>query len=558
MKVACWSTGSRADYLQQLEERVFDVLIVGGGITGAGIFRDCGLQGISAALIEKDDFAFGTSSKSTKLAHGGLRYILNGEFGLVREETHERDWLRRSFPNLVRPVPIIFPNYNRIRTFLAPFVFLLYEALAGWRNYRFFRPLSRRKIFALEPRLSCGDIESGIMFYECVVDDQRLTIEVMKEGVWSGGTALNYVMAMRVVEENGRVAGVEVRDRETGREFMIKARNVVSAVGSWTDQLLPKGYHPSGTLIRPSKGVHVVFKKEDVGNEYGIYATSRTDKRGVFIVSHGEYTYVGTTDTEYNEDLDHCRTDENEYSYLKEITKSHFPSARFEKEDVLGSYAGTRPLVKQEGVSEHKTSRKAFIDMVYPGFFIIAGGKLTTFRAMSQQLLRFMKKHGADSIGSVRGSLSRRKFNVGMKRKDWDEQIKRKNPADVLPDRRTLDHLYENYGSGAFNILERLVEKPELSRRITEEQPHMLAELDYAIDFELVTHVKDFLMRRTNLSLHSRDAHAELGGTIAEYMAKRLGWNKKRMNDEVDEYCRIAMENSFFLHSHMAMHDRRN
>jgi glycerol-3-phosphate dehydrogenase len=547
MRTCSWSAIDRERYISDLSETTFAVLIVGGGITGAGILRECGLHGISAALIEKDDFAFGTSSKSSKLAHGGVRYILNREFGLVREETHERDWLRRAFPNIVRPVPIIFPNYTSLASIFGPFVFWLYDALAGWRNYRIARFLTRRKIMEMEPHLNSSDILSGMLFYECVVDDARLTIEVVKEGVMLGGKALNYVKALRILKENNQATGVEAQDRETGRVFTIKAKNVINATGSWTDKLLPDGYPPSGSLIRPSKGVHIAVRREKISNNYGLYATNRVDKRGVFIVSHGDFTYVGTTDTEYSGDLDHCHTDVNEYEYLKGIIRVCFPDAQFELADLVGSYAGTRPLVNEEGVSEHKTSRKAFIDMVFPGFFIIAGGKLTTFRAMAEKIVSFMAERNADSIPKSRRSLSHRAFNLGTTRQGWTDTIRKLEMSEITLDEKTLDHLYENYGGGSFEILGKLNKSPGLADKIADGQPHILAEVDYAIEFEMIVHVKDFLMRRTNLSLHERDKHLEIGLKVARHMAYRLGWEKGRTDTEVADYIDLACENRFFI-----------
>lgn len=227
-----WSAKRRPEYLEQLCETTYDVLIIGGGITGAGILRGCGLQGIKAALIEKDDFAFGTSSKSTRLAHGGARYIVNLEFGLVREETHERDWMRNAFPNMVRPVPIIYANYNTTESLAMRMYFKIYDALSGWKNYKNTRHLSKKEIEMLETNLKFPGLHSGSLLYECIINDARLTIEVVKEGVMSGGVAVNYVRAKRVVTKNERAVGVEAQDRETGHILNINARNIINATGS--------------------------------------------------------------------------------------------------------------------------------------------------------------------------------------------------------------------------------------------------------------------------------------------------------------------------------------
>jgi glycerol-3-phosphate dehydrogenase len=543
-----WGAKDRAKYIKKLKETTFDVLIVGGGITGAGVLRECGLQGIKAALIEKDDFGFGTSSKSTRLAHGGVRYIINGEFGLVREETHERDWMRGAFPNLVRPVPIVFACYSLKEAIMVGIVLAIYDALSDWKNYRISRFLSIEKIRKLEPDMTFKGIHSGFLLYECITNDARLTAEVVKEGVMLGGMALNYVRAKEVFMENGRAAGVEAIDRETGETFTIKAKNVVNASGPWTDGLLPKDYNEGSRLIRPAKGVHIVVKREAIGNRGGLYVKNPVDKRGVFVLAHGDYTYLGTTDTEYKGDLDNCYTQKEEYEYFKDITNACLPAARFEPGDLVGTYAGNRPLVHQEGLSEDKTSRREYIDEVKPGFFVLTGGKLTIFRTMALKLLNYMSAKDEGSITEPDRKLSKKRFSISLTKDEWDGLI-RNTFGDKGPDldARTLEHIYQNYGRGGLAILEMVRNDPSLAAPIMYDQPDIMAEVDYCLEYEMITHVKDFLLRRTNLSLHQRDNHEELGLRVAERMAAYLGWSELRIEDEVAEYVSLARRNKFFL-----------
>jgi glycerol-3-phosphate dehydrogenase len=534
-----WSARDRARYLKELSETTYDVLIIGGGITGAGVLRACGLSGIRAALIEKEDFAFGTSSKSTRLAHGGARYIANGEFGLVWEETHERDWLRGALPNLVPPVPIIRANYSSIESAIMRTYFTVYDGLCGFHNYKNTRHLSRNEVLDHEPNIKFPKLHSGELMYECIINDGRLTLEIVKEGVRLGGTALNYVKADKVIYKSGRAAGVEAIDRLTGSTFTIAAKNVVNASGPWTDDLLPKG---SPHLIRPSKGVHLVLRRESIGNQAGLYVKSPVDGRGVFVLAHGDYTYLGTTDTEYSGNLDECYAEFKEYEYFRDIVDHAFPGARFGPEDLVGSYAGNRPLVKEEGVSETKTSRKEFVDEAAPGFFVLTGGKLTIFRTMADKLLAYMAAHGAPNVGMAKKGLSRTPFSIGITRDRWDATA----PPTAL-DKATIDDIFRNYGRGGFIILESVKKDPSLGQRITPNQPYIGAELDYCIIHEMVTKAKDFLLRRTNLSLHQRDGHRQLGEAVAHYMAKQLGWDNGRVKKETDDYVDIAHKNSFFL-----------
>ena len=543
-----WSAKTRPEYLKRLGQDYFDVLIVGGGITGAGILRECGLQGIKAALIEKDDFGFGTSSKSTRMAHGGVRYIINREFGLVWEETHERDWMRGAFPNLVRPVPIVFANYSLKESIVVRIVLAIYDALSGWNNYRNTRFLTIDKIRKLEPEMTFKGIHSGFLLYECITNDARLTAEVVKEGVSHGGTALNYVKATKIVMENGRTAGVEALDRETGETFTIKARNVVNASGPWTDDLLPKEYNEGSRLIRPAKGVHIVVKREAIGNRGGLSVKNPVDKRGVFVLVHGDYTYLGTTDSEYSGDLDNCYTEKEEYEYFKNITNASLPAARFEPQDLVGTYAGNRPLVHQEGLSEDKTSRREYIDEVKPGFFVLTGGKLTIFRTMALKLLNYMAARGAHSIVKPDKKLSKKRFSISLTREEWDDLV-RNTFRDKGPglDSKTVEHIYQNYGRGGIAILEMVRDDPSLAAPITYDQPNIMAELVYCLEYEMVTHVKDFLLRRTNLSLQQRENHEELGSKVAGLMAAYLGWGELRIEAEVNEYVDLAHKNKFFL-----------
>ena len=547
IQLAAWGAKDRDEYIRKLAETAFDVLIIGGGITGAGILRECGLQGMKAALIEKEDFAFGTSSKSTRLAHGGLRYILNLEFGLVWEETHERDWMREAFPNMARPVPIIISTYSYLEAFITRFVLMLYDALSGWGNYRIPRYLSRQEVEELEPKLTISGLHSGLLYYECIINDARLTAEIVKEGVMRGGMALNYLKALRILKDHGRAVGVEVLDKETGKIIPMRAKNVVTATGPWTDELFPEGYSPSGRLIKPSKGVHIIVRREKIGNQGGLYVKSPVDRRGVFVLAHGDFTYIGTTDTHYGGDLDHCYTEDKEYEYFKGIIEHCFPAAQFEPEDLLGTYAGVRPLVQQDGVSEHKTSRREFIDEVYPGFFVITGGKLTIFRSMAEKLLTFMAAHGADSTPKPQKALSRSPFKLGITKQDWDHMLHKHGLAGINLDEKTRNHLYENYGRGSLEILNRVKADINLAEKITKDQQYIWAELEYALEYEMIVHIKDFLMRRTNLSLHQRNNHRELGLKVAERMAQHLGWDRARIEKEVEDYVDLAQKNRFFL-----------
>ena len=535
-----WSAKDRDRYLTELSEKNYDVLIVGGGITGAGILRALGLRGISAALIEKDDFGFGTSSKSTRLAHGGVRYIINGEFGLVSEACHERDWLRGALPNLVRPVPIVMVNHKAVTSFFFGMYLRFYDLLAGWNNYKSYQHLSLADFNKAEPQVTIPGIHSAGRIYECIINDARLTLEIAKEGVMTGGTAVNYLEAKRVIKEKGKATGIEAVDQLTGDTLVIKAKNVVNACGPWTDDLMPE---ESPKVIRPSKGVHIVVKRENIGNVGGLYVKNPADNRSIFVLAHGDFTYLGTTDTDYPGDLDHCYTDREEYEYMKMAVDSCFPDAQFEETDILGTYAGVRPLVLDpKETTETKTSRRELIHEVYSNYFVITGGKLTIFRSMAEKLIEFMAEKGALSITKSDTKRSKDRFVMGMTSEEWAAS----NTSGKLDD-KTLAHLYQNYGAGGIPILNAVKADSSRANPITADQLNVQAELDYCLEHEMITRVKDFLLRRTNLSLHQRDDHENLGKETARRMGAYLGWDEGRIEQEVAEYVDIAHKNSFYL-----------
>ena len=536
-----WSARDRDSYIKELSETEYDVLIVGGGITGGGVLRALALRGIKAALIEKEDFAFGTSSKSTRLAHGGVRYIKQGALGLVKEETHERDWMRGAFPNMVRPVPIIMANYSKFESILMGGYLRFYDLLSGWGNYKRHRHLTKKEIGEMEPNIKIPGLHSGSLLYECIINDARLTCEVVKDGVLSGGTAVNYVEAKEIITSGGKCVGVEAMDLISGNSFTIKSKNVVNATGPWTDELMPKEKNP---MIRPAKGVHIIVKRESIGNVGGLYTKSPADGRSCFVLAHGDYTYIGTTDTDYKGDLDECYTEREEYEYFKGIIDHCFPEGDFEEKDLIGSYAGTRPLVKEEGVDEDKTSREEHIEEVSSGFFTITGGKLTIFRTMAEKLINHMARCGAIHLKKEKKDISKSSIVIGMTKAEWERSVKANGTG---LDEKTMTHIFENYGKGGLKIVDSVKRNPSLGDKFFPDQPNIKAELEYCLKYEMVTRVKDFLLRRTNLSLHQRDQHKSLGQKVAVEMAKFLGWSKKRIDEEVAEYVRIAELNRFFL-----------
>ncbi len=389
-----FSAHIRSDYLDRLQKETFDLVVVGGGITGAAIARDAVLRGLSVALLERGDFAFGTSSRSSKMVHGGLRYLKGRHVRLVRESLHERGILLRLAPHLVQPVPFLMPVYQgapdgRLKLKMG---LTAYDMLAGTLGISRHTALSQKKILAEEPLLRREGLTGGFRFYDCLTNDARLTLATVRTAAKKGAIAVNYVEAVGLEREGERVAGVRFRDGVAGREGTVRARVVVNATGPWNDRLRAMG--GLNAVLRPTKGVHVVFPR----SRFGLTTTTVIvyGGRTVFAVPYGDCAYVGTTDTDYSGDPGDAVTDAADVAYLVEAVNQQFEGVRVSAADVISSWAGVRPLVAEEGApTASDVSRDYVIDVGPEGMYSIAGGKLTTCRSMAESLVdRVVEQEG--------------------------------------------------------------------------------------------------------------------------------------------------------------------
>ena len=433
---ATWSAKQRVEHLKQARGYPFDLVIIGGGVTGAGVAREAALRGLSFCMVDKNDFGFGTSSRSSKLAHGGIRYLKNAEFGLVRESTTERNWLRCHLPNLVRPLGFMICVYEKGtgKPIEMRFALAMYDLLSDvgskFKNFRrgkFFKPAFVQEF---EPAVTQYDPDIGKMkeagfYYDTNVDDARLTLETIKESlVYADGrsVALNYVKVVDYTHNaQGKVDGVKVEDVLGNDSFEIKGKAVVACGGIWTDEVLDKADYGK-KQIYPTKGVHVVVPNERLGNRNAFGVRSLDDGRFFFVLRRGKVSVIGTTDTDYykeSDNLDEPWCKKEDCDYLLNTVNRLFPHARLTYDDIIGTYAGIRPLIKQEGAAnESAVSREHEIFETKDGVIAIAGGKLTTYRLMAEELLfhlvdkgylpKFKKKaHG-------RKGFSKQPFLVGI------------------------------------------------------------------------------------------------------------------------------------------------
>ena len=385
------SDGRRAALAEALAKPAFDLLVIGGGINGAGIARDAAMRGLGVALVEQGDFASGTSSKSSKLIHGGLRYLENYEFALVLESSRERDHLRRHLaPHLVHPMPFVFPVFRgdpvgRLRLSAGLWV---YDGLSAFRNIARHRSWGHRTTLRHEPQLRADGLRGAMHYYDCWTDDARLTLETVQSAVGEGAVACNHLGVTELLRDGGHLSGARVTDRVTGASFTIAARQFVNATGPWLDRVRRLD-EPEGTpVLRLTKGVHIMVPRDRVGNRNAIVLRAPRDGRVMFAIPWEDQTMIGTTDTDYEARPEDVAADADDVRYLLDAVNAYFPAARLGEADVIGAYAGLRPLVAPaETASPSETSREEEIFESAAGLLSLGGGKLTTYRRVAEKVV---------------------------------------------------------------------------------------------------------------------------------------------------------------------------
>ena len=494
------SSLNRKELVNQVTSQTYDLLIIGGGITGAGIALDAASRGLRTVLVEKNDFASGTSSKSTKLIHGGLRYLKQFEIALVREVGRERALVHRLIPNLVTAEKMLLPlikdgNFGKIMTAIG---LMVYDVLAGVEKADQRKMLSIEKTLEKEPLLSEDNVEGGGIYAEYRTDDARLTMEIIKTAFQHGAHCLNYVQADDFIYENGKVAGASCTDFVSGDSYELRANNVISAAGPWVDELRTKNQSMDNKHLHLTKGVHIVVPHEKFPVKQALYFDF-PDKRMVFAIPRGKITYVGTTDTDYFGDKDDIRTNMEDVEYLVNGTNHAFPKLGLKVEDVESSWAGVRPLIHEEGKSASEISRKDEIFESETGLLSIAGGKLTGYRKMSEKILdrlfkRLQAEQGRDFVKckTTEIDLDGGAFENAKAVKKYRKALKEQLKAMGLTSYDAF-YLVSNYGKAADDIIAGMdaFNNEDLSIRL------IRSELKHCIDNELCFSLRDFFIRRT-------------------------------------------------------------
>ncbi len=535
---------SRDDALADLERSgsegpAFDVLVIGGGVTGAGVALDAATRGLSTVIVEAQDWAAGTSSRSTKLVHGGLRYLQMLDFKLVHEALTERGLLlSRIAPHLVKPMSFLIPLEHRIwqRAYYGAGV-SLYDVLAnlmpGRRALPIHQHTTRKGMQKQFPDLRHETAIGAVKYWDATVDDARLVATLVRTAVTYGARAATRTQVIRLTKDSaGRVDGAVLKDLETGREITARAKHVINATGVWTEDTEALADTEGGLRVLASKGIHLIIPRDRIKGTSGLFL--QTEKSVLFFIPWSRYWILGTTDTPWKLDPQHPVPTARDIDYVLEHANAVL-STTLTREDVIGSYAGLRPLLQpgtKEGTDSAKVSREHTVASPVPGLTIVAGGKLTTYRVMAKDAVDFALggqavetpsiTHEIPLVGAVGEKAIRRSATTWQEQYGWSAQI--------------VDHLLHRYGSLLTELVDSIEVDPSLANPLEHAPAYLRAEIAYACSHEGVVHLSDILYQRTRLNYETADRGLAALPEIAELAAGVLGWDEERTQQEIEDY----------------------
>lgn len=524
----------RAATLAALGAERFDALVIGGGITGVGVARDAALRGLRVALVERDDFASGTSSRSSRLVHGGLRYLEHGHLHLVFESSLERRRLLDLAPHLVRPLEFVWPVYEgaRVPRWKLGAGLFLYDLLALFRNVAPHRRLDPDDVMAREPRLRSSELTGGASYYDAATDDARLTLATALGARERGAVVANHAGVRRLVVLRGRTDGAIITDAITGAETSIRARVVVNAAGPWSDEIRRLDEPAAGAAVRGTKGVHITLPRERVGNNNALTLLSPVDGRVMFILPGETHTIVGTTDTETDASPDDVRASRADVQYLLDTANHFFPAAHLVSEDVVCAWAGIRPLVAGRfGEDAAGASREHEITVSERGVVSVMGGKLTTYRAMSAEVVDVVERE-LGRTGSP--SATARESLPGGDIDSFEQECERALRA--TGDALRGEHLVRAYGSRWRELWSATGGDATLAEPLADGLPYVGAALAYGVSNELGLTLADLLIRRTHVAFETKDQGRSIATTAAGIVGGMLGWDSAAHERALAEY----------------------
>lgn len=542
------SIAHRQEALKSFQTEEVDLLVVGGGITGAGVARDAAMRGMKVALVNSHDYAEGTSSRSSKLIHGGVRYLENKEFHLVFEALNERRRLFEMAPHLVHPLRFNIPLYKggRVPLWMMKLGMFLYDALALFETPELHESMDREQALSHIPQLEEKDLEGAVAYSDAYMDDDRLVHETLRSAVKYGALCANHTRVLKLNWQDNKIVGAEMQDELTQKTFSIKAKHVVVAVGPWTDIVGPTIFsdvHQKWKRkLRPSKGVHLVFHRSRVPLDQAVVMAA--EKRIVFLIPRKEMIIVGTTDTDYTGDIAKPVAEKEDVDYLLNITKKYFPHLNLTAKDIVSTYAGVRPLIDDGAETESKTSREHEIWSYPEGVTVVAGGKYTTYRKMAEDIVASVLNHfdleqrqkwlHSDTTQALNPLIEKPNYERGFSLiSSWASELK-------VP-YRLLANLYERHGEEALKIVRKYSKKED--QLLTIDQRFWVLEARHAIHSTQCLRLKDFYFRRVPLYLTKGESGLVLSSLLSEQFQQELGWDGgTRRHQEEDLAAQFAHE----------------
>lgn len=553
----------RSQAVETVNMREFDLAVIGGGIVGAGIAQDAASRGLSVVLIEKHDFASGTSGKTTKLIHGGLRYLEQLHFGLTKQLLRERALLEQLAPHLVRDFSFILPvlKDRKFFGFKAQLGLTLYDFLASdvMKDHKHSR-LSQREVMESAPALSSNAIATGLKFHDCITDDARMVMEVIKSACQEGALAINYLEVRDFVRDGDRLVAIKCHDRYTGADMEIRAKAFVNAAGIWSDKLM-KMIDPSWIdRCTPAKGIHIMVPQSAFETNTALFLPTK-DGRYVFVVPWQRAVMIGTTDTSYEGDQNNPLATVDEVDYLISIVNSYTGKKQLSRADVIATWAGLRPLVgppdKGDGKATANLSREHLI-YVGPGKIVgLIGGKLTNYRIMAEEVMSKVLLQHPDLAATAKPTRTSKMMLGGFTDKNefltTTAQIAtRARRLSIEP--ATLDHLIASYGKDADEILNYVETDPQLAERVCPDFPPIMAEIPFCVLNESAMSLEDLLFRRMRLGMVHQGQCLDAGPKVANLVRTYLGWDENRARVELDTLQSIVAEHMQSSHTFESSH----
>lgn len=543
-----FSLQQRVGMRKQLKTDIVDLVVIGGGINGAAVTRDAALRGYRVVLLEQEDFGFGTSSRSSRLIHGGVRYLEHGHFGLVFESLSERARLARLARHLVRPLPFVFPVYQGSRTLLTVNLGLwLYDTLALFRNYRNHSRLSVSGLMDAIPGIRQQGLLGGVHYYDYQTDDGRLVLENVLSAVAAGAIALSYMRVEGYEGTGPDLLVVHATDQLTGDFFSVRCRALVCAAGPWTDHLMVRnGDAPS--YLQSTKGVHVVLPRASLPIDLALVMQHPEDGRVLFALPYHEGTVLGTTDTDFEGDPATARATSEDVHYLLGAARHYFPQAELIPDKITATWAGVRPLLRQESVSGPSTaSREHRIDVRPDGVVVVAGGKLTTYRRMAAECVdamgRLMRRSRVPS--SSTRSITKRAPLPGAQGLSSEADLERLAATldRDLQNPQTSRHLAGVYGVRASQVVALAQQDAAALTPIIEGLPYVWAEIGFVVCEEMALTLPDVLVRRTQIFYRDQEQGLSVAEAVATAMASYLGWDAVEQARQVRAYRDLVAAN---------------